>query len=813
MRVRAPAGLAPIIATLLASVAPLGAASAAPGHPAPLLLGGAGGVYFLADAGPLVVEVFKRDRNRRGSPAELRAILFGPDRRVLAEARIPDDGLPRGKGMGPIQSATLSVTLPAKGVCGLIVTVSQDRYGDEALWGFRSNCPKQVIETARGHRDERHQEPIILRNDEDAANVCFLPRRGAIAIEVQHAGHGDSVRLLDSSGKTLKTLPITGGNAAAQIAADIPRDSGPWNLVIPKGESVLHIDGVTRWDKGDPFPDMACWSPRPDAWFPLLENHWLLTPYRKILYREPGARDRVTFRLSNGASRERTINLSVEFPEAEWPASLARERVTLPAGKSTEVTLSFVAPPDGKRRACHLRATPADDPDFSTFSTLEIHGGASPATRPLRLPLTLRPFEHENEQFGYLPDYPRGGEIYFDLGNRPFTLDGGHLATTCPGGWTNLPILAASGSAVPSPERQPFSPVGTKIAFDRTNGLYLLGSAGSRRALLHSRDGGMTFTAWALPPGEARASSFDIEQFSGHNVPDGPPPIARYSLTATDPKLFWRRVHDIELLLPSTDGDRIHFAAPVLISTQGIGLAMHSGIPATLASRGDRTHICWGEATDPAAPVPGVPAFVATYARGTGLTGPPALIGYGAPPNDIHNTPTLTIDGRGTLHALGGTHGKPFPYAASLEPNDAARGWTPPSATGPDLPQTYIGLVCGPDGTLHGAFRLWQRNREPFPLSHHATLAYQRKRPGQDWEMPKVLIVPPLSEYSVFYHRLTIDRKGRLFLSYDYWSTFWFYRNDHAGRRRSLLMSDDGGDSWRLATTSDIDDRPGHRGP
>ena len=69
---------------------------------------------------------------------------------------------------------------------------------------------------------------------------------------------------------------------------------------------------------------------------------------------------------------------------------------------------------------------------------------------------------------------------------------------------------------------------------------------------------------------------------------------------------------------------------------------------------------------------------------------------------------------------------------------------------------------------------------------------------------PRVLVVPPFSEYSVFYHRLTIDRKGRLFLSYDYWSTFWFYRNDHFGRRRALLMSPDGGDTWKMAETKDL---------
>jgi hypothetical protein len=36
------------------------------------------------------------------------------------------------------------------------------------------------------------------------------------------------------------------------------------------------------------------------------------------------------------------------------------------------------------------------------------------------------------------------------------------------------------------------------------------------------------------------------------------------------------------------------------------------------------------------------------------------------------------------------------------------------------------------------------------------------------------------------------------------WSTFWFYRNDHFGDRRALLMSPDGNDSWKLAETNDL---------
>ncbi len=770
----------------------------------PPLFGGSGGAYFLAEPGPLEIEVTKRDRNRRDAPSELVAILFGPDRTVLAQARIPDDGRPRGGGMGPAQSARLTAKAKHRGIYGLMITISGDRYGDTVVWGFRASCPRYVIETARGHKDERHQEPLVVFNPDGEATVCFLPRPQDFAFEVEHVGRGGTIGLLDARGHQVADVPIRDGGARARIAATIPRGHGPWRMRLPPGESTVHVDGLTRWEKDDAFPDMACWTPDPSSWFALLENHGLLTPYRRLIYLAAGARGDVALRAHNAATRARRIDLAVEFPGEPWPAALSTNGVTLGPKKSAEIRLSFPAPPEGQERICHVRATPGGDASLSTFATVTVRAGEAPATRPLVMPIVLRPFEHENEQFGHIPDFPRDAEMYFDAKNRPFTLDGGGLATAGASGWARLPINAPSDPGDPGSKPQAFAPVGTKIAFDRANNLYLLGSLGSRRALLRSSDGGAHFTAADLPPGRAGSASYDIEQFSGHNIPDGPPPIVRYALTAADPSLFWRRIHHVELLLPAAQGDRMTFGAPILVSTQGIGLAMHSGIPATLASRGNRTHICWGEATDPRAKAPGVPAYVATYDRGLGRLGPASLIGHGPPANDIHNTPSLTIDDRGILHAIGGTHGKPFPYAASLKPNDAGAGWTPPSVTGEDLPQTYIGMVCGPDGTLHTAFRLWQRNKEPFPLSSYATLAYQRKPPGRPWQEPKILIVPPLSEYSVFYHRLTIDRRGRLFLSYDYWSTLWFYRNDHLGRRRTLLMSPDGGDTWKLASTRDL---------
>ncbi|MBM3501887.1 MAG: hypothetical protein FJX74_24805, partial [Armatimonadetes bacterium] len=81
-----------------------------------LRIGGCGGVYFLAPAGELVVEVEKRDRHVVDRHTELRAILVGPDRTVLQEAFIPDDGGAKGSGLGAPQRATLSTQVDAPGV-------------------------------------------------------------------------------------------------------------------------------------------------------------------------------------------------------------------------------------------------------------------------------------------------------------------------------------------------------------------------------------------------------------------------------------------------------------------------------------------------------------------------------------------------------------------------------------------------------------------------------------------------------------------------------------------------------------------------
>lgn len=774
--------------------------------PIDLGIGGAGGVYFLASPGELVVEVEKRDRNRKGVRTELQALLVSPDRRVLQKAIIPDDGKPTGSGVGPAARARLSTRVDRKGVYALNVTISQDRYGDEIIWGFRSNCPKYLIETSRGHRDERREEPIVLARPELAGDVCFVPRRGAFGMEITGLPKGTGpLSVYDVKGTPVGTLQVDAdGRASQTFAANVNREAFPWRLHLPAQQATVQIDGVTRWDSGDRYVNLPYWTPDPASYFPFQDYRWLLTPYRRVVHGKPGEEGEIAFEVHNNSDARETVQFALEFPDAPWPATLSTGEVLLGPGKTAQVVLRYTVGTANETRVCHLRATPSGDPNFTTYSTLSVKASEPLALKPLEMPIVLAPYSHENEQFGYQPDYPVENQVYFDLKNRPFVRTGPGVAARRDGQWTTTELRSAVEWKTSPPGGQSFGIPSTKIASDAENNLYLVATAGSAAALLRSDDEGKTFRAYRIPGREDRPRTFDIEQFTGHNVPEGPPPILRYTRTAEDPKLRWRKVNDLELFVPKKQGEDLSIGEPVLISRNCIGFSSHSGIPATVVSRDGKVHVAWAEATDPKEKVPGVPTFVATYDCRTGTLGEPALVGYGAPANDVHNSPSITMDSKGYLHVLAGTHGQPFQYARSLEPNDAHSGWTEAVPTGEGLRQTYIGLVCGADDTLHLVFRYWRYNTEPHPASYHATLAYQRKRPGEPWEEPRVLVVAAFSEYSIFYHRLTIDRAGSLFLSYDYWSTYWFYRTDHRGDRRALLTSPDGGETWKLAGSHDF---------
>ncbi len=767
-----------------------------------LELGGIGGAYFLAEPGTLLIEVFKRDLNQASRTTELWAILAGPDRRVIAEAKIPDDGLPRGQ-LGPQRGVLLRAEVPRKGIYALCITVSQDRYGEAMYWSFRTNCPRYVIETSRGHRDAPHEEPIVLYHPQEWARLCFRPTPQAFRVEVQRrAGDERMPQLINDKNQVAASFSRgEGGLWVAEVAAD-PSRGALWQVVIPPGESRVEIDGLTRWRPDDPYRDLCYWTVEPAAYIPFVDYRWLLVPYRRVVYLGNAREGAVTFFVHNNSQRLLEVDLHVEEAQDGVSVTVKPPRVQVRPGRAERVLVTCLLEAGVSRGSFHLRVLPSGDTSWSTYSTVEVFAGEGPFTKPFPPPLVLEPYQHENEKWGLLPDYPTENELYFDPANRPFVVAEGDLWTNIEGNWQRLNVGSRTVWAGEGRPVRSVRPVSPKIAFEGEGAIYFLAHVDGVDALVYSDGSRTQWIAVAFPPSPFPAS-YDIEVFTGHNELAGPPPILRFLRTGRDPKRFWRYFHRLELFVPRKEGDRVLLGEPILLSDQCLGISSHSGSPCCLVSRGEKVHAIWAEATDPAVPLPGTPAYATSFDKSTRTLGKPVLVGYGAPPNDIHNTPAITIDGRGYLHALGGTHGAPFPYARSHAINDTQQGFSEPVPASAGE-QTYIGLVCGPDDTLYSAFRLWRRGEPPFPNSHFATLALQQKAAEGDWEKPQILILPPFSEYSVFYHRLTIDRRGRLFLSYDYWSTHWFYRIDHFGRRRVSIFSADGGQTWKFVTTADL---------
>ena len=759
-------------------------------------VGGSGGVYFLVEPGQFKVELDIQLLKPESKDIFVRAILAAPDRTVLHDRYISaKDKSLSVSGRTNIYRLSFNVDVSRRGVYVLNLTQTRDRFGRAFIWSVKTNAGKYLIESSRGHEDKAHEEPLWLRNRDVKGDVCFLPRKGKFTIEasalLKSVTH---VTLFDGAGKMISDLPVKNGTAKGRFEAKEIKPDQPWRLHFPSFHANLHIDGVTRWKHGEAFEDFSIWTPKRSSWFPLHSNRWLLAPYSHTQYVKSETQGSTTFELHNNAGVKREFNVTVSGPTGALKAMVQPEgTIVVPAKSVVNLTLTYTVPQAGESWSLALQATPVETPEYSTYSTLHLINGSAPADKPLSMPIVLKPYRHENVQFGYDPDYPTEQEMYFDINNRPAAAMQTKIAALNGAKW--IETSSINGSSISLRK--------SKIAFDSNNNMYALARVGGKDSLVHSRDGGKTFSASLLPV----RGVYDIEQFSGHNQPAGPPPFVVFTKNkserkSNDRKLKWRRVNHLDLFVPAISREGVvEIGEAIRITDSSIGLSAHSGIPSTVVSRDEKIYVVWGEATDPEnKTIPGLPAYVACYNRKTKKLSDKVLIGYGAPANDVHNSPSVTIDSQGALHVIVGTHGRTFKYACSVTPGDISAGFTRAVDIGDNLRQTYVGLVCDPDDTLHLVFRIWRDKTGYFSASHHAELAHMSKRPGLAWSQAKPLVVAPFSEYSIYYHRLTIDRRGSLFLSYDHWSTSWFYRNDVRQRQRVLITSPDAGRSWKLVT-------------
>lgn len=188
-----------------------------------------------------------------------------------------------------------------------------------------------------------------------------------------------------------------------------------------------------------------------------------------------------------------------------------------------------------------------------------------------------------------------------------------------------------------------------------------------------------------------------------------------------------------------------------------------------------------------------------------------------------HNGPTATIDSKGVIHVVLGGHGSQAKYTYSA---DNGNSWAPPE----DLPgensnNTYPTVITDNKGTVHLIYRA-TLNAVFYEDRHRRggdyRLSYARKKLGQPWECMGGLVVPGNDAYSIYMHTLTVDRLGRLFLHYYYRADILSQRDKEQYRAKwpdapdpevqsnirthdpVIIMSDNGGDSWKIATTEDF---------
>ena len=213
----------------------------------------------------------------------------------------------------------------------------------------------------------------------------------------------------------------------------------------------------------------------------------------------------------------------------------------------------------------------------------------------------------------------------------------------------------------------------------------------------------------------------------------------------------------------------------------------------------------------------GSPQLIVTYNHDDQTVTQPLLLGFtkgtkndGPEPND-HNGPAIVSDSQGFLHVVLGSHQQPFKYTVSKRPNDSS-AWTPPVEFSNkfNIQETYVGLVIDKADTLHLVSRMVDDDGYSLHYMH-------KSRNDESWSDRGKLVVPAPRHYSVWYHKLTIDRSSRLFLAYFYYSANltneeleaysqkWPKENVIATETNAhdpvILISNDGGNSWEITTT------------
>ena len=390
------------------------------------------------------------------------------------------------------------------------------------------------------------------------------------------------------------------------------------------------------------------------------------------------------------------------------------------------------------------------------------------------------------DQFGYAPAYTRNVPA-FDEGGRAYirsrTSSGSatsYVHTRDSGSWVRLDFLAALRAAYPS-FVQTVGAGGLRndgLVFDRQGRAYnpvtlQVRDGSTRNALLVSWDHCRTWKVFKLPQG-----TFTTERWVGHNELDGPPFLAIWR-TSAPPDLPGSQTNTLYVTQPRLEGDQLVLPPLVKVTDRCLGLSRDSGGASFAVTRGGTTWFAWSEIAPDGRG--GTPHFVGTYDHATGTASGRRKLATSPDRSDPHDKPGICLDAAGYLHVIAGGHGSPALYTRSLAPLTAVAGWTVPvpvlgtgwaSTTDPAAQQgrqTYPAFVCDSRDTLHLVTRQGRRGVDPYHDGKgYAALVHQSCASGGAWGEPTVVVAGAYPGYGVFFHKLALDARDRLFLSCSY---------------------------------------------
>jgi len=497
--------------------------------------------------------------------------------------------------------------------------------------------------------------------------------------------------------------------------------------------------------------------------------------------------------------------------------------------------------PERKKRAMPISSrVPAFDPAVMNHRWPELRTPET-AIAPIRY---LPYFRKERALFGYYPRF-QPGVVSFSPAGRAWIRYAGHVLQTMghDGNWVWRSVLA--DVLVPYARDElgftqlEVNNVGStddaSIRWDADGDAYMLcfvsdptGDWRTRTGLLlHSGDDLRTWDVYRLPWYMAR-----FEKHLGHNHDrlKRPPVIlmARYFAP-----------NQIFITVPRKRADgMLEIPEPTLICKDAMPMSAHSGEAGMAVTVGKTAYMVYGRPTvlEGRTQKDGAPAYAVTYDIDTARLSEPVLVGFGGRnAEDCHNWPAICVDSRGYLHVIVNGHHDPFRYTRSARPFDITE-WAPQETVAAGT--TYAGLICDREDILYSV----TRHSDP---GYYFRLSLHRKRSGQPWEKPRPLVVPHNPYYEVYYHKLVMDPvTQRLFLVY--WSqsaSICLFRDEFrayayiwpdreidflsvngavlpTGALRTkkrkyqfyapkpseptILVSDDRGDTWRLAVSADF---------